>query len=75
MVRRNVHWRLLLLLDAHHGLFQRPVVCDSIHGENMLYADAYSDAATTERDADANRNLNSNAFNGYSDATASNPYS
>jgi hypothetical protein len=40
----NVHWRLLLLLDAHHYLFQRPVVCDSIHSEDMLYADANTGA-------------------------------
>jgi len=46
LVRGNVHWRLLLLLDAHHYLFQRPVLRDSIHSEDMLYAYTYADANT-----------------------------
>ena len=36
----------MLLLDAHHYLFQRPVVRDSIHSEDMLYAYTYADANT-----------------------------
>ena len=53
MVRRNVRWRLLLLLDAHHYLFQRPVVRDSIHSENMLYANTYPDAESDSTPANA----------------------
>ncbi len=53
MVRRNVRWRLLLLLDAHHYLFQRPVVRDSIHSENMLYANTYPDAESDSPPANA----------------------
>jgi hypothetical protein len=52
LVGRNVRWRLLLLLDAHDDLFQRSVVRDSIHSENMLYANACADADTTSANAD-----------------------
>jgi hypothetical protein len=56
LVRRNVRWWLLLLLDAYDYLFQRPVVRDSIHSENMLYAYAYthsySDATSANSDSD-----------------------
>ena len=53
MVRRYVRWRLLLLLDAHQYFFQRPVVRDSIHGENMLYTYSYSYANATRPDAES----------------------
>ena len=51
MVRRNLRWRVLLLLDTHHHIFQGPVVCDSIHSEDMLHADA-----------DTNTNTNANSY-------------
>ena len=53
MVRRNLRWRLLLLLDTYHDLFQRPVVRDSIHSENMLYANTYPDAESDSTSANA----------------------
>jgi len=43
LVRRNVQWRLLLLLDADDHLFQGPVVRNSFYSENLLYACAYTD--------------------------------
>ncbi len=43
MVRRNVQWRLLLLLDPDDHLFQGPVVRNSFYSENLLYACAYTD--------------------------------
>lgn len=43
MVRRNVQWRLLFLLDADDHLFQGPVVRNSFYSENLLYACAYTD--------------------------------
>lgn len=38
MVRTNLRWRVLLLLDTHYHLFQGPLVRDSIHSEDMLHA-------------------------------------
>jgi hypothetical protein len=55
----NVHWRLLLLLDAHHYLFQRPVVRASIHSEDRLYAYTCADANTG---AHAYADTNSDAY-------------
>jgi hypothetical protein len=46
LVGRNVHRRLLLLLDAHHNLFQGPMVRDSVHSEAMLYAATYTNAGS-----------------------------
>ena len=43
MVRRNVQWRLLFLLDADDHLFQGPVVRNSFYSENLLYACTYTD--------------------------------
>jgi hypothetical protein len=70
LVRRNVHWRLLLLLDAHHHLFQRSVVRDSVHSEDLLYAPAYTDSNAngyTNRDGYAHSDSNS-AANIYADS-------
>jgi hypothetical protein len=83
LVRKNVHWRLLLLLDADDYLFQGPVVRDSIHSEDMLHADTYPDAhaAAANAEPNANRyadtypdsNANGNSYtyghaNGYADS-------
>jgi hypothetical protein len=43
LVRRNVQWRLLFLLDADDHLFQGPVVRNSFYSENLLYACTYTD--------------------------------
>ena len=64
LVRRNVQWRLLLLLDADDHLFQGPVVRNSFYSENLLYACAY-----TDRYADCDSYAYTN-FNTYSDANS-----
>jgi hypothetical protein len=67
LVRKNVHWRLLLLLDADDYLFQGPVVRDSIHSEDMLHADTYPDAHAAAANAEPNANRYADTYTAKAD--------